>query len=312
LSFDLFSGSRTVAENVKAVTFYVMVSTDKGAAGNYWTSLEDWPVFNATKFYLQPSGVLSADFENVNDDSASTSFTYDPTNPVPTVGGNNLAMTCGPLDQRPVEKRADVISFTSSPLTSPLAITGPINVLLYVSSSAVDTDFTAKLTDVYPDGTSQLIQDGAIRMRWREYDVPTLMKPNTTYEVLISLWNSSWVFSPGHSLRVSISSSNYPRFSVNPNNGFPLAQQGPNITALNTVFHSTSYPSAIILPVVSLSQLPAFPVELYRPFFDDPYSVYKYVLPFLRLRSVNLNLDQLDWTQLIHPRTLQTLERERT
>jgi putative CocE/NonD family hydrolase len=181
------------------------------------------------------------------------------------MGGNNLEIACGPLDQRPVETRHDVLVFTSAVLTDVLPLTGPLNVMLSVSSNCTDTDFTVKLTDVHPTGVSRLIQDGIIRMRWRnryESDQPQLMTPGTVYNVEVSLWNTSYIFNPGHRLRVDISSSNQPRFSINPNNGEPLSKNGtgPILVAQNTVYHSANYPSAIILPVVTMAQLPPFHV----------------------------------------------------
>jgi len=203
---------------------------------------------------------------------------------MPSYGGNNLQIACGPLDQAELEKRYDSMSFTSDVLDTALWLTGPINAFLAVSSNCTDTDFTAKLTDVYPDGTSRLIQDGIVRMRWRDYTGPELMIPGQIYEVELSLWNTSYVFSAGHKLRVSISSSNYPRFSVNPNNGYPLinADNGPNVTAINTVYHSPSYLSYIQLPVVQPSQLPPFPILEHPELLGDKESIERFVMPFVR------------------------------
>jgi len=192
-------------------------------------------------------------------------FNFNPHYPVPTNGGNNLEIACGPLDQRPVENRPDVVVFTSAVLTQVVPITGPLNAILYVASNQTDTDFTVKLTDVHPTGVSRLIQDGIIRMRWRNRynsDQPELITPGQVYQVQVSLWNTSYVFNPGHRIRVDISSSNDPRFSVNPNNGLPLSQNatGPLLVAANTIYHSPQYPSQIVLPVVTMAQLPPFHV----------------------------------------------------
>eukprot|EP00463_Aulacantha_scolymantha_P006793 TRINITY_DN953_c0_g1_i1.p1 TRINITY_DN953_c0_g1~~TRINITY_DN953_c0_g1_i1.p1 ORF type:complete len:200 (-),score=25.77 TRINITY_DN953_c0_g1_i1:286-885(-) len=157
------------------------------------------------------------------------------------------------------------MTFTSDKLTEAMALTGPLIAKLWVSSSCKDTDFTAKLTDVYPNGESHLIQDGMIRMRWRfgtSKPDPQLMEPGVIYEVDVLMWNTSYIFNAGHRLRVSISSSNYPRYSANPNNGLSLLTLGPNITAHNTLYHDASHPSYISLPVVSLSDLPEVPVHL--------------------------------------------------
>jgi putative CocE/NonD family hydrolase len=186
---------------------------------------------------------------------------YDPSNPVPTKGGNNLppgiggSIPCGPLDQSVVDARADVLLFETSVLENELALTGPIFATLYVSSDAVDTDFVVKLSDVYPTGQANLIQDSAVRMRWRNGGLtPEYLNKRDVYEIEISLWNTSFVVAPGHKLRVAVTSSNWPRFSVNPNNGLLLADPsypGENITATNTLYHSLTHASKITLPVVS-------------------------------------------------------------
>jgi len=191
---------------------------------------------------------------------------YDPANPVQSLGGNNLMIACGPEDQRPAEERDDVMVFTGENLTEPVAITGPLHAVLYVSSNATDTDFTVKLTDVYPDGTSRLIQDGIVRMRWRKGThfssdpLPPLVE-GEVYEAEVSLWNTSYVFNVGHQIRVSISSSNYDRFEPNPNTGRLLAEpQLPPVPAKNTIHFGGKYDSRFLLPVVPLSALPKFDV----------------------------------------------------
>lgn len=183
---------------------------------------------------------------------------YDPTNPAPTHGGNNLEIKCGPLDQSEIEKRPDVLVFTTDVLDLPLAITGNITADIWVSSADVnDTDWTVKLSDVYPDGTSHIIQDGIVRMRWRKSGItPTPILPNVIEKVNVSLWASSHVFNKGHRLRVSVSSSNYPRFTFNPNNGLPMTANGTLYNATNTLHHNSIYPSHITLPLVKMEQLP--------------------------------------------------------
>jgi hypothetical protein len=152
-----------------------------------------------------------------------------------------------------------------------VALTGPLSVTLFVSSNATDTDFAVTLIDVYPANSSDtknanasiLVADGITRMRWRNapgVSVPQLLTPGAQYQISVDLWNTSYVFSPGHRIRVHVTSSNYPRFDVNPNNGLPLTQSGPNVTASNTLYTSLAAPSAINLPIVQLSQLPKFDV----------------------------------------------------
>jgi putative CocE/NonD family hydrolase len=182
---------------------------------------------------------------------------------VPTLGGSNLAIKCGPLDQRPNLNRSDVIYFRTPALTAPLPLTGPLQAVLYVSSNCTDTDFSVMIADVYPSGATRLLQDAVLRMRWRDLAntaLPQPMQPGEVYEVLVDLWNTSYVLAPGHRLHVSISSSNYPRFSVNPNNGLPLSQNGTALIAENAVLMGPDYPSRLVLPVVTLDQMPAHKV----------------------------------------------------
>ena len=171
---------------------------------------------------------------------------------MPTIGGANLTITKGPKDQRPVEKRPDVLLFTSRKLKKPLEITGPVKVRLWASSTATDTDFTAKLCDVYPDGRSMIVLDGIIRARHRNsMEKSELMRPGKIYEFEIDLWSTSLVFSPGHRIRVAISSSNSPRFEPNPNTGKPSGTDDETKVATNTIYLNSKYPSHILLPVAA-------------------------------------------------------------
>jgi putative CocE/NonD family hydrolase len=199
--------------------------------------------------------------------SSNVTYTYDPANPVPTLGGNNLEVQpCGPVDQNPVENRSDVLLHTTPPLNDDVYVTGPLKATLYVSSSAIDTDFTAKLTDVYPDGSSHLIQDGILRMRWREGaedqtfwpSSPSLLTPDEVYCIEVDLWNTSYVFNKGHSIRLAVSSSNSPRFKANPNIGVDISvedEQQP-VVAKNTLHYGGDTASFFELPVVQKTQLP--------------------------------------------------------
>jgi hypothetical protein len=169
--------------------------------------------------------------------------------------------------------RKDVLTFTSKPLTEHVMLTGAVTATMYVMSDRNDTDFTAKLTDVYPKSLlqllppSRLIADGILRMRWRRVETghqttASPIEPHTLYEVNVSLWNTSYVFIPGHRIRVSISSSNYPRFDVNPNTGAALSSNDTTVlTAHNTVFHSAQYASHINLPTVTADQVPVFKLD---------------------------------------------------
>jgi putative CocE/NonD family hydrolase len=183
--------------------------------------------------------------------AASLSYEYDPKNPVPTIGGANLTIKAGPRDQRPVENRPDVLIFTSGELSDPIEITGTVKVKLWASSTAVDTDFTAKLCDVYPDGRSIIVADGIIRARHRNsLEKSEMMEPGKVYEFEIDLWNTSLVFSKGHRFRVAISSSNSPRFEPNPNTGKPSGMDDETKIATNTIYVDAEHPSHILAPVV--------------------------------------------------------------
>ncbi len=184
-------------------------------------------------------------------DEQPDSYTYDPRDPVATLGGNTLIIPQGVADQRPVEDREDVLVFTSDVLETELEVTGPIKVHLWASSSAVDTDFTAKLVDVRPDGYAHNIQDGIIRARYRTSNSePTFLEPGRVYEFIIDLWATSHVFKTSHRLRVEISSSNFPRFDRNPNTGAPLGRDNRLEFARQTVYHQVEYPSHIVLPII--------------------------------------------------------------
>lgn len=168
-----------VGSDIKSVSFYVMSSTDgKNGIGNYWTSVADWPEYTPTPLYFHADGTLSYDRELLP--ISWTSYEYDPANAVPTEGGNNLMIACGPTDQSPTENRTDVLVYTMPVLEEPLAVTGPLEATIYVETEAKDTDFVVKITDVYPDGRSILLQDGIQRLRWRagpEAATPSLAVP---------------------------------------------------------------------------------------------------------------------------------------
>jgi hypothetical protein len=160
-------------------------------------------------------------------------------------------------DSLPLSARRDVLVFETPPLTEDVELTGPIDVKLWASSSAVDTDFTAKLLDIHPPspefpaGIDMNVEDGIIRARFRHsLEKQELMKPGTVYEFTIKLYPTSNVFKAGHRIRLDISSSNFPRFDVNPNSGEPLNAHRRMVTATNTIYHDASHPSHVILPVI--------------------------------------------------------------
>jgi predicted acyl esterase len=261
------------AEGVQNVTFYVMGADEVGTAGNYWTTMGDFPTPTPTQLFLTQAGALSPSPPTAPD--GALRYAYNPADPVPTVGGDNLEIKCGPLDQRKIEdlKRGDVLVFTSAPLREPLAITGGPVADIFMSTSVVDTDVVVKLIDVYPaadpgdplfSGASILVLDGISRMKWRNWrtdNAEALLSgdPADVYATKVGLWNTSYVFNKGHSIRVHVSSSNHPRFLPNPNTGDSFGSS--NITAHTTIHLSSAHPSSITLPVVPLAALPPFPIE---------------------------------------------------
>ena len=233
---------------------YIFVMGD-----NRWRHENEWPLARThyTRYYLHSDGSANT---RSGDGTLSTAppgaeppdrYVYDPADPAPTLRGNTLMIPHGVADQRSTEDRGDVLVYTSDPLEHDLELTGPIKVQLFAASSAVDTDFTAKLVDVRPDGYAQNIQDGIIRARYRSSArQPSFITPGQVYEYTIDLWATSQVFKAGHRLRVEISSSNFPRFDRNPNTGAPLGEDTRLETAQQTVQHRADYPSHIVLPVI--------------------------------------------------------------
>ncbi|HIE99433.1 MAG TPA: CocE/NonD family hydrolase [Fuerstia sp.] len=227
---------------------------------NKWRGESEWPLTRTqyTPFYLQSNG-NAADITGdgvLNNAKPGTSaidtYTYDPDNPTPTAGGNNLGgAPAGPFDQTRIEQREDVLVYTSAPLAEAIEVTGPVKMILYAASSATDTDFTAKLVDVHPDGKAYNLCDGIIRARWRNSRTkPDLIQPGKSYRYEIDLWVTSNLFKPGHSIRVEISSSNFPRFDRNPNSGLPFGLDTKLLTATQKVFHGADQASHILLPVI--------------------------------------------------------------
>ena len=226
---------------------------------NVWRDEQEWPLARTqyTKYYFHSDGkanTLSGDGKlttELPEKEAPDSYIYDPENPVLTMGGNNLLPPFGPHDQRPIEKREDVLVYTTVELTEDIEVTGPISVELYAETTAKDTDFTAKLVDVYPDDRAINLCDGIIRARYREANKkPTLVEPQKIYQYTIGLTVTSNVFKKGHRIRVELSSSNFPRFDRNPNTGNAFARDAEVIPATQKIYHDAEHPSHILLPVV--------------------------------------------------------------
>jgi hypothetical protein len=226
---------------------------------NRWRDENEWPLARTryAPYYLHSrgrantaggDGALSPEPPG---DEPPDRFVYDPNDPVPTRGGNTLILAMGVMDQRPVEARADVLVYTSAVVTDALEVTGPVVVTLHAASSAPDTDFTAKLVDVRPDGYAQNLADGIARARYRDSrETPTPLTPGEVSRFTIDLWATSHVFLPGHRIRVEISSSNFPRFDRNLNTGGDQATGTRWQAAYQTVFHDARYPSHVVLPVI--------------------------------------------------------------
>jgi hypothetical protein len=181
-------------------------------------------------------------------------YLYDPANPVPSTGGANccgVGTVSGPRDQRPIENRPDVLVYTSDFLEEEVEATGPLKVVLHASSGAVDTDFIAKLVDVYPDGRAINVAEGILRARYRDsLSEPRPLEPGKVYELTIDMIGTANAFQKGHRIRVHITSSHFPQFDRNPNTGKPFGTGTELKTATQTVYHSSAHPSHIVLPVI--------------------------------------------------------------
>ncbi|MGI8672210.1 MAG: CocE/NonD family hydrolase [Luteitalea sp.] len=221
---------------------------------NRWRGEEDWPVpgTTATPWYLHPGGRLAPTAAGAGDDT--TGYRYDPNDPVPTTGGNNCCGSptiAGPVDQAPLDSRADIVRFTSAALTEAVTIAGPVKMDLHAATDGTDTDWMVKLIDVYPDGTAYPMAEGILRARFRDgLDKPSLLTPGQAYRYSIDMVGTALVFQPGHRIRVDITSSNFPQFDRNLNTGDPLGKGTTPRVAQQTIFHSATKPSAIVLPVV--------------------------------------------------------------
>lgn len=253
---SLLKGIANGFDYEKPVRIFVM-------GNNEWREEDDWPLERARprRYYLHSTkptngleggGTLttSAPAEEKPDQ-----YVYDPNEAVPTIGG---PLCCGPLptgigpeDQRPAEARGDVLVFSTPAFAQATEVTGPISLDLYISSSAVDTDFTGKLVDVWPNGFAQNLTEGILRLRYRNsQEKPEFVNPGEIYHISVDLWATSNVFLAGHKLRLEVSSSNFPRFDRNLNTGEDQARGTHMVRATNSVYHDKSRPSALILPIV--------------------------------------------------------------
>ncbi len=231
---------------------------------NQWRDEAEWPPKGArmARYYLESGGHANS----LNGDGTLTPepvmksqhdvFVFDPHNPVPTRGGavccNPSIFPWGPMDQRPVEQRSDVLVYSTPALREDVEVTGPIQVTLFAASTAPDTDFTAKLVDVLPNGVARNLTDGLLRARYRKsLAKPELLKPGAVTEYKIDAGVTSNVFLKGHKIRIEISSSNFPRFDRNSNTGGSIADEKEMATATQTIHHDNKHESYVVLPIVA-------------------------------------------------------------
>jgi uncharacterized protein len=252
----LLKGQANEFAGKKPVRIFVM-------GKNEWRDEEAWPLARATatKYFLHSAGKANS---SAGDGQLSAqapvteskdSYAYDPANPVPTIGGplccDSMHLAPGPRNQQVVEERSDVLVYTTPAFTHDTEVTGPVSLDLFASTSAKDTDFTAKLLDVWPNGFAQNLTEGILRLRYRNsVDRPELARPGEIYHVVVDLWATSNVFLAGHRLRLEISSSNFPRFDRNLNTGEDQATSTKMQPATNTIYHDKEHPSALVLPIV--------------------------------------------------------------
>jgi uncharacterized protein len=243
----LFKGVQNEFASGKPVRIFVM-------GINQWREENEWPLARAhnTRYFLHGNGALSL----VSPTSEKPDqYVYDPENPVQTIGGplccRALPTGNGPQDQRPAEARSDVLVYTLPAFAKNTEVTGPVALDLYVSSSAVDTDFTGMLVDVWPNGYAQNLTSGILRLRYRNSsEKPELANPGQTYHITLDLWATSNMFLAGHKLRLEVSSSNFPRFDRNLNTGDNQAHTTRMVKATNVIYHDKLHPSALIVPMV--------------------------------------------------------------
>jgi putative CocE/NonD family hydrolase len=253
--FDHFlKGENNDVAGKPRVDYFVM-------GANTWKSAASWPLpqTNWTTFYLSgPGGIADRKGQLVSTAPSAQppdTYTYDPAFPVPSLGGHSCCGARsgpqGPYDQSPVEQRSDVLVYSTTPLENDTEVTGPVNVRLWAQSTSADTDFTAKLTVVKPDGRVINLNSGILRTSFRDsLSDPTPTTPGHPYEYQIHIWPTSYEFRTGDRIRLEISSSDYPEFAPNPNTGAPFGMDGATRTAVQTILHDREHQSAVTLPVI--------------------------------------------------------------
>jgi len=218
---------------------------------NAWRESDQWPPAgqNIESLYLRANGRLTT---ATPDDEGADNYDYDPRNPLSITADTNVwGRAAGLPDRQLVPERGDVLTFETAALEESLEITGPISLELFASSTAPDTDFTAALVDVYPDGYSLLIQEGILRASFRNPgEAPSNIEPGKVYQLNVDLWATSFTVPEGHRIRLEISSSNFPRFTRNLNNGEPFGMSDRVEIATQTVYHTEDYPSRLLLSII--------------------------------------------------------------
>lgn len=247
-------GETNHVEDLPAVTYYVVGDvSDTNAPGNVWRTASTWPPVPTTRtawyFHLDHAFTSTAPTDSK---SPPLEYAYDPTTPAPTVGGIQLTIPAGPMDQKDRESRADVLVFSSDVLKEPVEVTGQVTARLYVSSDAPDTDFFVTLCDVYPDGRSFNLCEGRLRARFRDgFDREHRLQKGKIYRLDLDLWATSVIFNRGHRIRADVSSSSAPGFDPNPNTGEPFRSSSKTQIAHNQIFMDSAHPSCVFLPVAS-------------------------------------------------------------
>lgn len=249
-------GKDTAAASAAPVKVFLM-------GANQWLEDREWPPSDARAkvLYLDSNGHANGAGgdgrlrEGLSPRETEDSYTYDPHNPTPTRGGavccNPRVFPWGPLDQRSVEGRPDVLVYTTRPLRTDVTVAGPVKAVLFVSTSARDTDFTVKLVDVFPEGEARILTDGILRLRYRKsVGHPEGAKPGEIYEITIDAGETANVFLRGHRIRVEIASSNFPKFDRNPNTGGSIPDETRLVVANQTVYHGGTRPSRLEVMVI--------------------------------------------------------------
>ena len=235
-----------------ALVYFLMGDTRNPAApGNIWKASNVWPVpHTPTDYFPQKDGTLTT--QKPTDKTGSLTFTYDPKDPAPSLGGNYAIGTkSGPLDQRPAKDRKDILRFISAPLTGPVGITGKVWADLHFTSNVADTIFVVKLVDIYPDGYEAMVRESAGLARYHQgLDKAAAIEPGKTYSLKLALWSTALVFSKGHRIGVYVTSSSKEAYEVHPNTFEPVKSIDQAKVARNTIHLSAEHPSKVILPVV--------------------------------------------------------------